>query len=116
MQENNTIIARVWQGCVPDALAGQYSEYHYRNGVKPLLDVEGNLGVQVLRRSEGGATEFTTISYWRSRDAIRKFVGENIDLPHHLPRDEEFLIELPKQVRHYEVEHNFIGNTERSKA
>ena len=99
-----------------DALADQYSEYHYRNGVKPLLDVEGNLGVQVLRRSELGETEFTTISYWKSREAIRNFTGGDIDKSHHLPRDQEFLIELPNFVRHYEVEHNFIGNTERSEA
>jgi heme-degrading monooxygenase HmoA len=112
--KSNAIVARVWQGRVLDARAEEYSHYHYENGVKPLLEVEGNIGVQVLRRSEQGQTEFTTISYWTSREAIRKFVGGDIEQSHHLPRDAEYLVELPQRVRHYEVEHNFIGNTERS--
>ena len=40
---------------------------------------------------------------WPNLDAIRKYAGDEIEKPHHLPRDHEFLITLPEKVRHYRV-------------
>jgi hypothetical protein len=40
-----------------------------------------------------------TISYWESVEAMARFTGGNPNQIHHLPRDEEFLIELPKSVQ-----------------
>jgi heme-degrading monooxygenase HmoA len=58
-----------------------------------------------MRRDEAGAVEFIVISYWRSRKAIEAFAGQDIEKPHHLPRDREFLLELPTRVLHYDVTH-----------
>ncbi len=71
--------------------------------MKKIQAIPGNLGVQVLRRTEGDVTEFTVISYWVSRDAIRRFAGDDIEKTHHLPRDPEYLLELEPHVRHFEV-------------
>jgi heme-degrading monooxygenase HmoA len=100
------IIVRIWQGKVPEARAEEYAEYHFENGVKRIQGIAGNLGVQVLRRTEKGITEFTTISYWESLDAIRRFAGDEIEKPHHLPKDPEFLIELPNRVLHFELDYS----------
>ena len=62
MANNQQVVARVWQGQVPEAKADEYAQYHFENGVKPIQIIEGNLGVQVLRRTEQALTEFTTIS------------------------------------------------------
>ena len=95
---------------MPAAQADEYAQYHFENGVKPIQAIKGNLGVQVLRRTEKALTEFTTISYWESREVIRKFAGDDIEKPHHLPKDAEYLIKLPMQVRHYELEYSDISN------
>jgi hypothetical protein len=40
-----------------------------------------------------------TISYWESLDAMSVFTGGNPTKVHHLPRDAEFLVELPDRVQ-----------------
>ncbi len=97
------LIARVWQGRTREALAETYAGYLYEEGVKKLRAIKGNLGVQVFREVRGGVAYFTTISYWGSRQEIKAYAGDDIEKPHHLPRDREYLLELPSHVRHYEI-------------
>ena len=65
--------------------------------IKPLI--EKALGVQTLREDRENETEFMTISYWESVEAMSKFTGGDPRTVHHLDRDKEFLIELPKEVQ-----------------
>jgi hypothetical protein len=44
-----------------------------------------------------------TISYWEDIDAMSRFTGSDPTRIHHLDRDEEFLIELPKSVQILEI-------------
>ena len=96
-------VARIWQGRTRAELADEYEKYHYEHGVKKLRATPGNLGVQVFRRTHGGIAEFMTISYWSSRDEIRAYAGEDIEKTHHLPRDAEYLLELPPHVKHFDI-------------
>ena len=43
--------------------------------------------------------EFITISYWESVEAMSRFAGADPRKIHHLERDPEFLIEVPKDVQ-----------------
>ena len=99
---------RIWQGKVPEAKADEYVKYMLETGIKKIQSTAGNLGVQVLRHTEQGITEFTTISYWESREAIHRFAGDDIEKPNHLPKDPDYLIELPQRVHHYELEYSHI--------
>lgn len=96
-------VARMWRGRTTESLADEYAAYLYEHGVKTLRSTPGNLGVQVFRRAHDGIVEFTTISYWESREAIRAYAGEDIARTHHLPRDAEYLLELPPTVTHFDV-------------
>lgn len=103
-----TVVAREWKGRVAPARADEY----YRllmEGVTKLRSIPGSLGVEVMRRSEAGAVEYTVISYWESRKAIEAYAGQDIEKPHHLPRDREFLLELPTRVLHYDVTHTDLA-------
>ncbi len=99
-----TVVAREWRGRVAPARADEYYQY-LRVGVTKIRSVPGSLGVEVMRRDETGAVEYVVISYWESRKAIEAYAGQDIEKPHHLPRDREFLIELPTRVLHYNVIH-----------
>lgn len=99
-----TVVAREWRGRVAPARAEEYYRYLF-DGVKKLRSIPGSLGVEVMRRDEAGAVEFIVISYWESRKAIEAYAGPDIEKPHHLPRDREFLLELPTRVLHYDVTH-----------
>jgi hypothetical protein len=90
-------IARIWRGRTPRARADEYEAYNYEAGIKPLLAKA--LGVQTFREDRGTESEFMTISYWESVEAMSEFTGGDPTAVHHLERDPEFLIELPSSVQ-----------------
>jgi len=90
-------IARIWRGRTRRERADEYEDYYNEAGLKPLIAKA--LGVQSLREDGDGETEFMTISYWESIEAMSRFAGKDPTAIHHLDRDAEFLIELPKGVQ-----------------
>ncbi len=90
-------IARIWRGRTTRERADEYEAYNYEVGIKPLI--EKALGVQTLREDRENDTEFVTISYWESVEAMSVFTGGDPTRIHHLERDAELLIELPKDVQ-----------------
>ena len=97
-------IARVWRGRVRREHADEYEAYNYEVGIRPL--VEKALGVQTFRDDGAHESEFVTVSYWASRDAMAAFTGADPEAIHHLDRDPEFLIELPKAVQILTIRHS----------
>jgi heme-degrading monooxygenase HmoA len=97
MSAKRPAIARIWRGRTRRERADEYEAYNYEVGIKPLI--EKALGVQTFREDRGEETEFMTISYWESVEAMGAFTGHGPTAIHHLPRDAEFLVELPKEVQ-----------------
>ena len=100
------MIARMWRGVTPAEKADEYFEYLMETGLKDYRAIPGNQGVQVLRRSYEGKTEFLLISFWDSYEAIRVFAGDDLERAVYYPKDKEFLLELEPNVTHYEVATN----------
>lgn len=90
-------IARIWRGRVTRDRADEYARYLYEHGIRPLE--EKALGVQLFREDRETESEFVTISYWESVEAMSRFAGDDPRRIHHLERDPEFLIELPDKVQ-----------------
>jgi heme-degrading monooxygenase HmoA len=109
-------IVRIWRGRTPRDRADEYEAYNYEVGIKPLI--KKALGVQTLREDRKNETEFMTISYWESVEAMSKFTGGDPRKIHHLERDKEFLIELPKEVQILRLRksHGVTGSAARRKA
>jgi heme-degrading monooxygenase HmoA len=57
----------------------------------------------VLRRDAAGRTEFVFISLWESRDAIRRFAGDDPEQARYYPEDRDYLLTLEPTVTHYTV-------------
>ena len=94
-------IARIWRGRTTREKADAYALYLYEQGIRPLE--EKALGVQLLREDRATESEFVTISYWESVEAMSRFAGPDPRRIHHLARDAEFLIELPAGVQVLEI-------------
>lgn len=90
-------IARIWRGRTTRERADEYESYLYEAGIKPLMKLA--LAVQTLREDRADETEFVTISYWESIEAMAAFTGRDPLEVHHLERDPEFLLELPEKVQ-----------------
>lgn len=97
-------IARIWRGRTRRDMADAYQAYNYEVGVKPLI--EKAIGVQTLRRDGDEVSVFVTISYWENIEAMSRFTGGDPRKIHHLPRDAEFLIELPEAVEVFDIKHS----------
>lgn len=95
------IDARIWRGRTPRQKANAYQQYWLAHGSKPLLD-RGARSVQMLREDREHESEFVTISWWNSI-ADMGVAGPDPTRTHHLPRDPEFLVELPEHVQILEL-------------
>jgi heme-degrading monooxygenase HmoA len=100
-------IARIWRGRTRPERADEYEAYNYEVGIKPLI--EKAMGVQTFREDRADETEFITISYWESVEAMSRFSGDPTRI-HHLERDPEFLIELTEQIQILKIRASH-GNT-----
>ncbi len=47
--------------------------------------------------------EIVGVSFWESREAIRAFAGDDIDVARFYPKDERFLVEREETCTHYDV-------------
>jgi hypothetical protein len=99
-----TVIARVWRGWTAADRAAEYVDYVGRTGVPELRATPGNRGVYVMhRRVEDDRAEFVVMSLWDSREAIRGFAGEDIDVARFYPEDDDFLVQREWTCAHFEV-------------
>lgn len=94
-------IARIWRGRTVPEKADAYAAYLLEVGVKPLAAKA--LGAQMFREDRADESEFVTISYWESVEAMSRFAGPYPRKIHHLERDAEFLVELPEAVQVLEI-------------
>lgn len=97
------MIARLWRGSTRDVDAEAYVEYLRNTGLKEYRETPGNLGAWVLWRIVDGRAEFLTFSLWESRDAVRRFAGDDIDRAVFYPEDDRYLVDRGLTVSHYEV-------------
>lgn len=97
------MIARSWDGVTPAAQADEYADYVRRTGVTDLAATDGNLGVYLLRRREGGRARFRVLSLWDSMEGIRRFAGDDAERARYYPEDARFLLALEPNVEHFEV-------------
>ena len=97
------MIARTWRGAVRTADAAAYAAYIDETGMKAYTATPGNQGAYMLTREVGELTEFTTLSFWDSVDAIRAFAGEDYETAVFYPEDDRYLVERDATCTHYEV-------------
>ena len=84
--------------------ADEYEAYKHEVGIRPLIETAH--GVQTLREDRAEETEFMTISCWPGIEAMAAFTGADPTAIHYLPRDAEFLIELPAAVQALQLRHS----------
>ena len=98
------MIARMWRGWVRTADRVAYVDYIESTGMAEYRATPGNQGAWMLARDLGdGRTEIVTLSFWASRDAIRGFAGDDIELAVFYPDDERFLVDRETTVTHFDV-------------
>ena len=96
-QKPEATLARVWRGRVQRTRADEYEAY-WLSQLGKLR--EQAAGLDIFREDREDESEFISISYWPDLEAMKRFSrNDDPTAVHHLPRDQEFLIELPKSVQ-----------------
>lgn len=97
------MIARIWHGVARAGHADAYEAMLKPEPLPGLSRMAGYCGSTVLRRPLGEETEFITILYWDSVDAIRAVAGE--DYEHAVVPEErrQHLARWDERAAHYEV-------------
>lgn len=106
------MIARVWRGWTAAEDADAYVAYLEETGAPASRGTPGNRGFLIFRRIDGERSEFVTVSFWESLDAVRGFAGEDIEQAVFYPEDERFLVERELTVAHYEIHGTFTLDEE----
>ena len=97
------MIARTWRGAVRREDADAYVDYLHETGIPGYQATPGNRGAWILRRELGETTEFVTLSFWDSLEAVEAFAGPEPERAVFYPEDDRFLVERDLQVTHYEL-------------
>lgn len=96
-------IARIWIGHTRHEHREEYAGYVQRTGIAGYRSTHGNRGAYLLVRDLPDRTEFLTLSFWDSWEAIRAFAGEDPERARYYAEDERYLLDFPDTVRHYEA-------------
>jgi heme-degrading monooxygenase HmoA len=96
-------ITRIWHGITKAADAERYLQYLIETGVPDYKSVEGNLGVEILRRIEDDVCHFWTVTKWKSYESIKKFAGEDFEKAKYYMEDKDYLLEFEPNVIHCET-------------
>ena len=97
------MIARTWRGAVRREDAERYVEYLRATGIPEYRATAGNRGAWILRRDAGEVTEFVTLSFWDSLEAVEGFAGSDPERAVFYPEDDRYLVERDLHVTHYEL-------------
>ena len=98
------MVARTWRGWTRSEDADEYGAYIAETGLRAYRETPGNRGAWIMRRDEEGRTEFVTLSFWDSLEAIRAFAGDDLERAVYYPEDDRFLVEREDRVKHWELE------------
>ena len=84
--------------------ADAYAAYIHETGIAAYKGTAGNRGAWMLRRDVGERTEFLTLSFWDSLEAVKAFAGEDYERAVFYPEDERYLVERDDTCLHYEID------------
>jgi hypothetical protein len=98
------MICRVWKGWTLSQDADAYEAY-LRDDLFPRVAAElrerGYRGHHVLRLDRAGESEFVTMVWFTSLDAVRSFAGESYETPVISPTAQRLLARYNDRCDHY---------------
>lgn len=99
------MIARIWHGYTNPANADIYEKLlkeEIFTGIKG-RQIPGFREIQLFRRDQGSETEFVTVMWFDSLDAVRLFAGQDHEAAVVPPKARAVLSRFDERSRHYEI-------------
>lgn len=106
------MIVRRWTGAVPPDKADAYLSLMRNIAIPDYRRTEGNLAAFCLSADRGGYVEVEMLTWWRDMEAVRAFAGDAPHLARYYDFDPEYLLSLPREVLHFDVDAASIDDPE----
>ncbi|MFW9777727.1 MAG: antibiotic biosynthesis monooxygenase [Candidatus Heimdallarchaeota archaeon] len=99
------MISRVWHGWTTHENAEAYETLLREEIFRDIENraIKGYLGINLFRRDMNPETEFMTVMWFDSFDAVREFAGKDHEKAVVPPKAKELLSRYDKRSQHYEV-------------
>lgn len=99
------MIGRIWHGWTRPENADSYERLLREEIFPGIADkkVPGYRGIQLFRRPADDETEFVTIMWFDSWDAVKQFSGEDYERAYVPARAREVLARFDERSQHYEI-------------
>ena len=97
------MIARIWHGRTKADHYEAYTNFMRERAIPDYQSTDGFVDLSFLRKVDGDIAHFKLITYWENLDVIKNFAGEDFEKAKYYPEDDNYLIEFPEFVEHYEV-------------
>ena len=105
------MISRIWRGWTKASNAEAY-ERLLRNEIFPGIQgkrIPGYRGIQLYRRELGSETEFVTVMWFESLEAVKAFAGTDHEVAVVPPKARELLSGYDERSVHYEIRESLVA-------
>jgi heme-degrading monooxygenase HmoA len=105
------MISRIWRGWTTISNADAY-ERLLRNEIFPRIQgkrIPGYRGIQLYRRELGSETEFVTVMWFDSLEAVKAFAGADHEVAVVPPKARELLSRYDERSAHYEIRESLVA-------
>ncbi len=97
------MIARHWRGWTRTENADGYEALLKNKVIPGLKEIAGYLGGYIFRKDGADESEFVVVNFFESLGAVKKFAGENYEVPVFEPEAKALLSRVEPIANHYEV-------------
>lgn len=99
------MICRIWHGWTTPANADAYEQLLKKEIFVGISNrkIDGYRGIQLLRRDHDAESEFVTMMWFASIDAVRAFAGDDYTLAVVPPKAQALLARYEQRSAHFEV-------------
>lgn len=97
------MIARIWKGQTKLEHLEEYEAFMKERAIPDYAKTKGFVKLIFLKRTDGKTAHFELITFWENLEVIKNFAGEDYKKAKYYPEDENFLINFPEEVIHYDV-------------
>ena len=97
------MIARIWKGRTKLEDVEEYTTFMKERAIPDYKKTKGFVKLTFLRRQDDNYAYFELITFWQNMDVIKNFAGEDSEKAKYYPEDQNYLIDFPETVTHFEV-------------
>ena len=97
------MIVRLWRGWTLPADADAYQAFLEAEIAHGFLDLEGVLGIEVLRSDLDDETAFVTLIRFKDRAALEAFAGPDLEAAVVPERARRLMSRFDERVTHYRI-------------